>query len=278
MKSALLLLLTFASTISVIRADSRDDVIIQAMRLTAAPNYSWITTISDEVATFTFEGRTQPNGYTWVRMPMTRSVARRLRQSGSGHLEAVFLGHDTFVLRLADGWIAREVLPWAKPGPNVDPFALARGRPAGRMGTLGAPVPTSARSRSLRSFDDDELRLPGDIHLGLTPPHEELGIIVGSFVDLQVGDGVVTGTLSELGATLLLVRDGQVDVTPVSAQGFFRLWFKDGQVLQYQLRLDGVLASGRKTSTVSTLTTTIIKQVGTTPIDIPDEARVMLER
>jgi len=49
-------------------------------------------------------------------------------------------------------------------------------------------------------------------------------------------------------------------------------------VAQYQLRLDGVPATGRKTSTVSTLITTMIKQVGTSPIDIPDEARLMLER
>lgn len=277
MKSVLLLVLTFASAIAVVRADSVDDVIIQSMRLAAVPNYHWITTLSDEVATFTFEGRTQPNGYTWVRMPMTRSVAQRLRQLRSGHLEAVFLGHDSFVLRMADSWVAKDALPWAKPKPTVDTFALARGRPAGRMGTLGAPVPASAGPRSLASFDDDDLRLPGDIHLGLMPPHEELGIIVSSFVDLQIGDGVATGTLSELGATLLLIRDGHVDVSLVSAQGFFRLWFKDGQVAQYQLRLDGVLAFGRKTSRVSTLTTTIIKQAGSAPLDIPEEVRAMLE-
>lgn len=277
MKSAALLLLTLASATTLVRASPTDDVILQTMRLAEAPNYSWITTISTEVATFTLEGRTQPDGFTWVRMPMTRAIAQRLRQRGSGDLEAVFLG-DTFVLRMAEGWVAMDVVPWARPGPKVDTFALARGRPAGRMGTLGAPVPASARSGNWRSHDDGELRLPGDIHLGLTPPHEELGIIVSSFVELQIGAQVITGTLSELGAALLLVRDGHVEVTPVSTRGSFRLWLKDGRVAQYQLRLDGVLATGRKTSTVSTLTTTTIKQVGTSPIDIPDEARVMLER
>jgi len=74
------------------------------------------------------------------------------------------------------------------------------------------------------------------------------------------------------------VRDGHVGVTPVSTRGSFRFWLKDGRVAQYQLRLDGVPATGRKTSTVSTLITTMIKQVGTSPIDIPDEARLMLER
>lgn len=277
MRSTALLLLGFASLLTSGRASSVDSIIIQTMRLAEAPNYSWITTVSDHAATFTMEGRTQPTGFTWVKMPMTRAVARHFGQSGGGHLEAVFIRRDTFVLRISDVWVAMHALPWAMPAPDVDTFALARGRPGGRMGTLGAPFSTRTGSRRIQTLNNEDLRLPGNVHLGLTPPHEELGIIVSSFVELQINADVVIGSLSELGATLLLIRDRQVDVTPVSAQGSFRLWFKDGQVSQYQLRLDGILAIGRKTSTVSTLTTTMIKQVGTTTIDVPDEARALLE-
>jgi hypothetical protein len=278
MRSTALLILGCASLLTSGRASSVDFVIIQAMRLAEAPNYSWITMVSDNVATFTMEGRTEPTGFTWVKMPMMRAVARRLQQSNGGYLEAIFLGRDTFVLRIADVWVAMHALPWAMPDPDIDTFALARGRPGGRMGTLGAPLPTRGRSRSVQALDDEDLRLPGNVHLGLTPPHEEIGVIVSSFVELRINADVVTGTLSELGAALLLIRDRQVDVTPVSAQGSFRLWFKDGQVAQYQLRLDGILAIGRKASTVSTLTTTMIKLIGTTTIEIPDEARALLEQ
>lgn len=44
--------------------------------------------------------------------------------------------------------------------------------------------------------------------------------------DLAVDDNAVTGMLTDLGAQLLLVRNGQTDITPVRAAGTFKIWLR----------------------------------------------------
>lgn len=247
-----------------------DDIIIQTMRLGESANYSWVTTAGDDTAGYTFEGRTETAGCTWVKLPSVPAVAEALGLPDARYLEALYTSRSTFLLRAGSGWISRDELTWGEPPPSLDTFALARGRPGGRMGTLGAPLPSSVPARSLRG--DGILRLPGDLHLGLTPPHEELGIIVSSFTELQVQTDFAAGRLSELGAALLLIREGQPDTVAQAASGTFRLWFKDRRLIRYQLRLEGVVAKGRKTISLRTFATTIIKDIGTTRLGVPELA------
>ncbi len=252
-----------------------DDVIIQTMRLADAPNYSWITTAADETSSYTLEGRTETAGRTWLKMPSAPVIAEALGLPDEPYLEAVYLGRATFLLRGARGWVSRDELDWGEPSPAFDSFAAARGRPAGRMGSVGAPLPHRTPGRSA-SGRDRILRLPGNIQFGLTPPHEELGIIVSSFVDLQVQPNFASGNLSDMGAALLLFREGQPDTTPLAAGGIFRLWFKDARLIRYQLLLEGLVAQGRKTMPLRATTTTTIRDVGTTRLEVPEIARVTL--
>ena len=53
----------------------------------------------------------------------------------------------------------------------------------------------------------------------------------------------------------------------------FKLWLKSGAVIKYHLKLEGVLASRWKKTSVQLNSTTTLKDVGTTQVYIPDEAR-----
>ena len=91
---------------------------------------------------------------------------------------------------------------------------------------------------------------------------------------------IVTGTLTDLGAQLLLVRDGQDNLTPVRASGSFKIWLRAGMVAKYQLKIEGTLqvqlSSGPKAIQVQQITDTIVKDVGTTKFDVPEQARAKL--
>jgi hypothetical protein len=50
----------------------------------------------------------------------------------------------------------------------------------------------------------------------------------------------------DLGAQLLLVRDGQDHIKPLCAAGLFKLVIKNGIVTRYTLRLEGILLVDRK--------------------------------
>lgn len=92
----------------------------------------------------------------------------------------------------------------------------------------------------------------------------------------MAGD-VVTGTLSGLGAQLLLVHDGQEHIQPLAAAGVFKLFIQGGIVTRYLLRLEGILLVDRKRVTVRQASSTSIRGIGATVVEIPDEARRKLD-
>jgi hypothetical protein len=111
---------------------------------------------------------------------------------------------------------------------------------------------------------------------GISRPHEELAIIVSSYADLNVDGNVVEGRLTDQGARLLLVRDGQKDITPLVAAGIFKLQLQNGMVSSYLVRLEGILAVGKKKVHVHQTTNTVIMNVGTTKFDVPVEVEQKL--
>ena len=122
--------------------------------------------------------------------------------------------------------------------------------------------------------DASQIRM---LQFGVTHPHEELEIIISSFTTMDVADDVVTGTLSPLGAALLLVRSEQIDVDPLAAEGQFKLWLDRGALIKYQLKLEGVVTfdGGRQTH-VQVRAHTTLRDIGTTEVSLPNAAREKL--
>ena len=148
---------------------------------------------------------------------------------------------------------------------------------------MGGSIPggiVKGPRRSKSSSRDREDRAYSNLQLAISHPHEELGVIVGSHQEFTVEGDVVSGTLTDLGAQLLLVRDGQKDITPLRAAGSFKVWLRDGLVAKYQVKLEGILKidtpNGQRNVQVNQTTHTVIKDVGTTTVIVPDQARVKL--
>lgn len=86
--------------------------------------------------------------------------------------------------------------------------------------------------------------------------------------------------MSETGAKLLLVHPGQNGLTPLRANGTFRLWVRDGALLKYERKLKGTLSvetsSTRREIQVHQQSTTELKAVGTNTFVVPEAARQKL--
>jgi hypothetical protein len=270
---------------STLHAGPIEDAIVAAMRLAEEPNYSWSSTISDDVLTYDLHGQTHVGGFTRVTMPLGDELRRQLGRSVlDSQLQLIFRGNVRCVIATEEGWKTADELPWSS-NRDYDDFstfaipsaALGRGHPGG-MSALGG---TAGRGSLIRPKPG--LRRQGrpshlysSLRLAVSHPHEDLAVIVSCHDDLQVDGDVVTGTLNDLGSQLLLVRDGQDDVEPLHASGTFKLWIRGGLVTKYQVRMEGVLEVRRQRVEVHQTTTTVVTAVGTTEFDVPDEVRSKL--
>jgi hypothetical protein len=291
MKSAgakiLLTLSITLQTIGVSRGGPIESAILTAMKLSEKPNYSWTSTIMDDARSYTVEGKTAvDSGWTWVRLPMMESVANRLGREAGPELEAVFKGNTGgSVIRTGRGWQTLAELPGWEPVLNDMPdpgLPLATSAP--RMTARGiidpgdpfasysvpAPLPVNPESRE---------RPYSNAQFAVSRPHDELAVIVSSYANMNVEGDVITGTLSDTGAQLLLVGDGPEKIMPIVAGGTFKLVTKNGMVVSYLLQLEGILDVGRKNRVhVHQISNTVIKSVGTTSLEVPDDIRRKLGR
>ncbi len=261
-------LLAFAFLFSVGRAGPTEQVVVAAMHLSDQPNYSWVTSVSDDARSYEVMGQTERGGFTRVKMPVVNSIRRRLGRSITDtQIEAVFKGNVHCVFNTDEGWKTIDELP--------PPEALAE--------SGDAPLTTITRLRgSLLPRPEEGEKAYSNLQLSICHPHEELGIIVTSHTDLQVDGDVATGKLNDLGAQLLLVHDGQPELTPLSGTGTFKLWMRDGAVVRYRISLEGVIAvdtagGARRDIRVRQTMDTTLKAVGETKVDVPDEARRKLK-
>ncbi len=268
-------------------AGPTEAAILATMRLSDQPNYSWVATISDDARTYDIIGQTSKAGYTRVKMPVINTVRRRLGRSVTDtQIDVIFRGNVSCVLETDKGWMRPGELP---PPPEADYEFERIVSPTGPLGAPGSQSISggimkgaSIRKRAPAPPNDDSQRAYSNLQLAVSHPHEELAVIIGSHLEFKPEGDVVVGTLTDLGAQLLLVRDGQQEITPVRATGTFKLWLRDGIVTKYQLRLQGLLTvetpTGRRQIQVQQTSDTIVKDVGTTTVDVPAQAQAKLSR
>jgi hypothetical protein len=265
----------------VLTAGPVENAIVAAMRLSERANYSWVSTVDDDARTYDISGKTSTAGYSQVRMPVINSVRRRMgRGTTDNQIDLIFRGNVNCVLLTDDGWKTVDELPVAADTDSV-PAANSSANRGSILGGAGAITGIAKVMGSGPKVDvEREERGYSNLQLGISLPHEELGVIVTSGTDLRVEGDTLTGTLTELGAQLLLVRDGQSSITPLRGSGSFTLWLRGGIVSRYQVKLEGVLAiktaAGVKQVEVRQSASTILKNVGTTILDVPVEAKQKL--
>src|SRR5688572_21152656 len=270
MNSPELVCVALLGSVTTVFADPTDRVIIAAMRLSEQPNYSWFTTVDGESSSYEIEGKTTAAGITWIKMPMIAAIGRGLGRESDKQLEALFHGKSAGVVLISEQWKSVSELSTSRAREAGTPPMVRGSANAGNFGIRGGPSVGAAAP----FLEDNRRNWPLDgLQLGVTHPHEELAIIVSSFTKIDLVDEVVTGTLTPIGAALLLVRAEQKEVEPLATSGNFKLWLKSGAVIKYQLNLEGVVMVGRwKKKEVRVNSTTSLKDAGTTNVIVPAEA------
>jgi hypothetical protein len=125
----------------------------------------------------------------------------------------------------------------------------------------------------------------GRLLLATKRPAQEVEDLLTKVAELKPGeDGVIAGDLTEDGAKELLTfrrraRDGQnAPPPPKNAKGAVKFWIKDGLLSKFQVRVSGTVTFGQNQEErdVTRVTTTEIKEVGATKIEVPEAAKKKL--
>ena len=118
---------------------------------------------------------------------------------------------------------------------------------------------------------EEEKRPYSNAQFGVSHPHDELAIIVSSHTEIKADGDSFVGTLSDIGAQLLLGREGQNQIQPLAGAGSFRLRIKDGLVVKYQVQLEGIFLVEKKRVHVHQSASTSISNIGATSVELVPE-------
>lgn len=101
--------------------------------------------------------------------------------------------------------------------------------------------------------------------------------LAGHTKELKKGDdGVYSGDLTEEGVKDVFSRVGRRVVEPKDAKGSAKFWIKDGLVTKYEFQVQGKITVNDEEREINRTTTVEIKDVGTTKVSVPDEAKKKL--
>jgi hypothetical protein len=256
-----------------------DQLVLVGMRLSDEASYSWSSVISDDADTYEIKGRTERDGGTWQCQPLPRALARRVGRAVGSDCEAFFLGPERWVIATEHGWRRLDELPRRHRNWHDDDdqgYYVVRSAPSifdpGPGDPGFDPWGQSALIYVPPAHESDAPRF-SNYRFGLALPHEDLAIVVNNAREVIADGDTLSGTLSDLGAQLLLVRDGSGHANPLVGAGTFKLWIQDGLVVKYSLHLGGVVAVKKKQILVQQQSTTVITRVGLTTCEVPDEVR-----
>lgn len=221
-------------------AAPKDEVTGAAKKLADAPSYSWRS--NTEMAGGgggggrfggPTEGKTEKDGFT--HLSMTR---------GDNTIEVVRKGEKGAV-KTQDGWQSFEELRQSAEGGGQ-----GRGRFMGRM---------------LRNFK---------------APAQEAQDLVAKSKELTKSGDAYQAELTEEGVKELLTfrggrgaQGGDAPPAPTNTKGTAKFWLKDGQLAKYEYNVKGTMSFGGNDFDIDRTTTVEIKDVGSTKVEVPAEAK-----
>ena len=118
---------------------------------------------------------------------------------------------------------------------------------------------------------------------GLKTPAVELQEIIAKIGELKKDGDVLSGDLSKEGAEAMLSSGfgfgpppGGDRPAPKDAKCSVKIWIKDGQITKYETKLSGKMDFQGEERAMQFTTTTEIKDVGKTKIELPDDVKKKL--
>lgn len=264
-----------------LHAGPTDLAVVAAMKLPEAQSYSWTTSVEDDARTYQISGQTDKSDFSVATMPLANTTRRRVIRGNSNtanEADVVFKGAEKCVVQTDTGW---------KTPAEIAEQARIDGREKDSGGSGGYPdgdYPGRYPAGGLPGGGERAGTPPpySNLQINLSRPAEEIGLIVGGYTEIKMDGDAVTGALSEISAKLLLVHPGQNQLTPIKANGTFRFWTRDGMLSKYELNLEGTITvettgGSKRDVIVHQKSTTEIRAVNTTKLEVPDEARKKLE-
>jgi hypothetical protein len=110
-------------------------------------------------------------------------------------------------------------------------------------------------------------------------PAAEAADLADKAKELKKDGDVYSSDLTEAGAKGLLAfrpPSGGDGPEVSNAKGSMKLWVKDGQLTKYQFTVQGTVSFGGNDREVNRTTTVEIKDVGTTKVEVPEDAKKKL--
>ena len=223
-----------------VMADSKDDVKAAATALGNAANYTWQTT-QDFGANSPFQpGPTDGKTEKDGYTVVTSSF-------GDNTSEFALKGTNAAV-KTDDGW-----------------QTAAEAMQGGGGGGFGGPGMIVRQAQNLKL------------------PAVEAANLAGLAADLKADGDKITGTLTEDGAKGLASfggrgrRGGGGGPQISNAKGTVTFWVADGKLTKYSFHVTGTMNRGDQDMEIDRTTTVTIKDVGTTKVEVPDDAKKKLQ-
>ena len=248
---------TFAAACAAafVHAAPTDDLAAAAKKRGDAANYSW--TATTEIANSQFpampvEGQTEKGGLTVITRSFNGNAMQTVRKG------------DQMVMQNQEGaWMTMEEM---------------RAQFANRGGG-GGGAPGGGGGGNRGGGGRGGFGFGGG---GQANPAEDVANLVAKIKDAKVVDGVLTATLSADDAAPFLTFGGRgggggnPPPAPTNASGSVKFWLKDGALVKYVVNVKGTVSFGGQDRDIDRTTTTEFKNVGSTKVSVPDEAKKKL--
>ena len=244
MKTSILLSLALFASPVFAESGPADELKAAAKKLAEATNYSWTTTSKvPEGSRFQpgpVDGKTAKDGFSLVTMT-----------NGERKTEAVLKGGKS-VTKTEDGWKTSEEIRAAR---TANGGGGGGGGGGGRGGAGG------------RGFQD------------FKTPAEQAGDLAGKVKELKKEGDSFSGDMTDEAVKQMLTmgggrrRDGSEAPTPTDAKGSVKFWVKDGALAKYETHVSGKISFGGNEMEIDRTATTEIKEVGTSKVEVPEEAQ-----
>lgn len=197
---------------------------------------------------YTWTSLTEIEGGQFTPSPVTGKAEKGgfavVTQERDGNVSTAVIKGDKGVVKTDDGWKTAEELR-----------AAAQGGGGGGGGMRGWML--------LRSV----------------PPADQAAKLADQTKELKAAEGAIGGELTEEGAKELMsfgrARGGQAPEVK-NAKGSIKYWVKDGQLVKMQLKVSGTFTRNNEDRDMTRITTYEIKDVGTTKVEVPAEAKSKL--
>jgi len=251
MKTTLLFALALLSLPAVADENPADAVKAAAKKLGEAPNYSWTTTTKvPEDSQFKpgpTEGKTEKDGASWVSSSFGERKFETLIKNGNS------------LTKTEDGWKTPEEIRAARGSGGNSGEQGGERRRGGGFGGMARSFKTPAVQAAELAGKARELKKDGDAISG------------------ELTEDAVKELLAFGGRGRRPDAGGEPPPAPTGAKGSVKFWIKDGALAKMELHVEGTVKFGDNERKIDRTSTTEIKDVCTTKMDIPEDAKKKLD-